>query len=74
MPGPKRVVVDPTEAAYWKEVEKVKVLRHGVEAALWLLGNDADRASIGDKPWAPLSAVAVPGILRAALKAARRPS
>lgn len=41
---------DPTEAA--------------LKAALYLLGNDADRASIGEKPWGDNGANSVVQILR----------
>jgi hypothetical protein len=37
------------------------------QAALYLLGDDADRAAIGVKPWAPRGAESVPEILRAAI-------
>ena len=40
-------------------------------AALYLLGRDAGRATIGAKPWAPHGAESVPEILRAAIAKAK---
>ena len=49
------------------DVDKMAELRRGCEAALYLLGTDADRKRIGERPWLPAGATSVPHILRRAL-------
>jgi hypothetical protein len=41
--------------------------REACKAALYLMGNDADRRMIGEKPWGNRGAETVPDMLRAAL-------
>jgi hypothetical protein len=46
-------------------------LRAACSSALYLLGKDADRAAIGEKPWGSAGAESVPETLRAALAKSR---
>jgi hypothetical protein len=65
--GPRGQTIDVLLSATQTAGQEETVARRGCRAALWLIGNDADRARIGKKPWGENGAGSVVGILRAAL-------